>query len=152
MKLKLSEIKLNPNNPRIIKDDKFKKLKKSIQEFPEMLDKRPIVIDENNIILGWNMRYKALQDLWIKEVEVIKAEWWTEEQKKEFLIKDNVWFWEWDMDMLANEWDEKDLKDWWVELKLDDINFDDIEWNEDRKNSNKTKEVECPSCWEKFSI
>ena len=149
----IKEIKLNPNNPRFIKDDKFALLKKSIQEFPDMLEKRPLVIDENNVILWGNMRYRACKELWIKDLPVIVADWWSEEQKKEFLIKDNVWFWEWDMDSLANEWNVDELKDWWMDLPVEeDIDFDSIESNEDRSNSDKTREVECPHCWDKFSI
>lgn len=89
-KVKISEIKPNPNNPRIIKDEKFKKLVKSIQDFPEMLELRPIVVDDNMVVLGGNMRLKALKELKIKEVPIIKANELTEDQKKEFIIKDNV--------------------------------------------------------------
>ena len=89
-KVKISEIKPNPNNPRIIKDENFKKLVKSIQDFPEMLELRPIVVDDNMVVLGGNMRLKALKELKITEVPIIKANELTEEQKKEFIIKDNV--------------------------------------------------------------
>jgi len=89
-KIRVSDLKENPNNPRFIKDDKFKKLVKSIKEFPEMLKLRPIVIDENNMVLGGNMRLKALKELKIGETYFVKAEDLTEDQKKEFVIKDNV--------------------------------------------------------------
>lgn len=105
---KIGKIKPNPDNPRVLKDDKFQKLKKSIDEFPQMMELRPIVVDENMMILGGNMRYRACQDLKLKEVPVVKAEKLTEEQKKEFIIKDNVGFGEWDWDLLANEWDIPD--------------------------------------------
>ena len=88
----INDIKNNPNNPRIIKDNKFKKLVKSIKDFPEMLEKRPIVVDENMIILGGNMRLKACLEAGLKEVWIDVAEDWTEEQKQEFIVKDNVGF------------------------------------------------------------
>jgi hypothetical protein len=111
-KVKISEVKTNPKNPRLIKDDKFKKLVKSIQEFPQMLELRPIVVDENNIVLGGNMRLKACKEAGLKEVYIVKAENLTEQQKDEFIVKDNVGFGEWDWDMLANEWDTELLNDW----------------------------------------
>jgi hypothetical protein len=110
--VKISEVKTNPKNPRLIKDDKFKKLVKSIQEFPQMLELRPIVVDENNIVLGGNMRLKACKEAGLKEVFIVKAENLTELQKDEFIVKDNVGFGEWDWDMLANEWDAELLNDW----------------------------------------
>jgi hypothetical protein len=111
-KVKINAIKTNPKNPRLIKDDKFKKLVKSIQEFPQMLELRPIVVDENNIILGGNMRYKACIEAGLKEIYILKAEDLTEQQKDEFIVKDNVGFGEWDWDILANEWDTDKLTDW----------------------------------------
>jgi hypothetical protein len=111
-KVKINEVKINPKNPRLIKDDKFKKLVKSIQEFPQMLELRPIVVDENNIVLGGNMRLKACKEAGMKEVYIVKAENLTEQQKDEFIVKDNVGFGEWDWDMLANEWDTELLNDW----------------------------------------
>jgi hypothetical protein len=111
-KVKISEVKNNPKNPRLIKDDKFRKLVKSIQEFPQMLELRPIVVDENNIVLGGNMRLKACKEAGLKEVYIVKAEGLTELQKDEFIVKDNVGFGEWDWDMLANEWDTELLNDW----------------------------------------
>ena len=119
MKLvKINSIKTNPKNPRLIKDDKFKKLVKSIQEFPQMLELRPIVVDENNIILGGNMRYKACIEAGLKEVYILKAEDLTELQKDEFIVKDNVGFGEWDWDVLANEWDTDKLQDWGLDLPI----------------------------------
>jgi ParB-like chromosome segregation protein Spo0J len=119
MKLvKINSIKTNPKNPRLIKDDKFKKLVKSIQDFPQMLELRPIVVDENNIILGGNMRYKACIEAGLKEIYILKAEDLTEEQKDEFIVKDNVGFGEWDWDILANEWDTDKLTDWGLDLPI----------------------------------
>ena len=117
-KVKINAIKTNPKNPRLIKDDKFKKLVKSIQEFPQMLELRPIVVDENNIILGGNMRYKACIEAGLKEVYILKAEDLTEQQKDEFIVKDNVGFGEWDWDILANEWDTDKLQDWGLDLPV----------------------------------
>lgn len=109
---KISEIKANPNNPRLIKDDKFANLVKSIKDFPEMLELRPIVVNKDMIILGGNMRYKACKEAGLKEIPVIVADNLTEEQEREFLIKDNVSGGEWDWDMLANEWDKEELEEW----------------------------------------
>ena len=114
--VKISKVKGNPNNPRIIKNDKFKKLVKSIQEFPEMLKLRPIVVDEDMIVLGGNMRLKASKDAGLKEVWIEIAEGLTEEQKKEFIVKDNVGFGEWEWDMLANEWDSVQLAEWGLDV------------------------------------
>jgi len=116
MKVKISNIKPNPNNPRYIRDEKFEKLKKSIQDFPEMLKLRPLVVDDDMIVLGGNMRLKALTELGIEEAEVIKAKDLTEKQKAEFIIKDNVGFGDWDWDMLANEWDVEELGEWGLSI------------------------------------
>jgi len=110
----IKEIKPNPDNPRIIRDEKFAKLKTSIQEFPEMLKLRPIVVDENDVILGGNMRYRALQELKHKEVWTIKANELTEAQKREFII--NVGFGEWEWDTLANKWDAAELEAWGLDI------------------------------------
>jgi hypothetical protein len=115
-KFKISEIKLNPNNPRLIKDDKFEKLVKSIKEFPEMLDIRPIVVNSDMVILGGNMRFKACKEAGLKEIPVIVADNLTEEQQREFLIKDNTSGGEWDFEILANEWDVEQLEDWGLDM------------------------------------
>ena len=129
-KVKINAIKTNPKNPRLIKDDKFKKLVKSIQEFPQMLELRPIVVDENNIILGGNMRYKACIEAGLKEIYILKAEDLTEQQKDEFIVKDNVGFGEWDWNILANEWDTDKLQDWGLDLPLD-VSVQELEAEED---------------------
>jgi DNA modification methylase len=116
--MKIKDIIPNPNNPRIIKDDKFAKLVQSIKEFPEMLELRPIVIDEDNMVLGGNMRLKACIEAGLTDVPV-KVATLTEEQKKEFIIKDNVGFGEWEWDTLANEWNIEDLSNWGLDLPLD---------------------------------
>jgi site-specific DNA-methyltransferase (adenine-specific) len=121
--MKLSEIKPNPNNPRLIKDDKFKKLVKSLESFPEMMEKRPIVcvtdVDGKLYPLGGNMRLKALKELKYNDIPdswVTMADEWTEEQRREFLIKDNVGFGEWDFEVLANEWDSEQLEEWGLDI------------------------------------
>ena len=126
--IKLYKIKGNPSNPRIIKNDKFKKLVKSIKEFPEMLKLRPIVVDEEMMVLGGNMRLKASKEAGLKEVWIEVAEGLTEEQKKEFIVKDNVGFGEWEWDMLANEWDSVQLADWGLDVweNIDDKEDENI--------------------------
>jgi hypothetical protein len=119
----ISSIKANPNNPRLIKDDKFHKLVKSIQEFPEMLKLRPIVVNEDMVVLGGNMRLKACKEAGLKEVPVILADELTEDQQKQFIIKDNVGFGEWDWGMVANEWNSEDIESWGLDIP----GFDDVD-------------------------
>lgn len=126
-KAKLTEIKSNPNNPRIIKDDKFKKLVKSIQEFPEMLDLRPIVVNDDMIVLGGNMRLKACKEAGLKEVSIIKASELTEEQQRAFIIKDNVGYGEWDWDILANEWDSEELVEWGLDVWTQPMDINEMD-------------------------
>lgn len=114
--VKISEVKANPNNPRLIKDDKFAKLVQSIKDLPQMLDIRPIVVNADMVILGGNMRFKACKEAGLKEVPIIIADNLTEEQQREFLIKDNTSGGEWDFEMLANEWDVDLLEDWGLEV------------------------------------
>lgn len=133
IKVKISEVKPNPKNPRVIRDEKFQKLVNSIQEFPDMLNKRPLIVftdtDGKYIVLGGNMRLKALKELKYKEIPVIIADEWSDEQKNEFLIKDNVGFGEWDWDILANEWDAEKLDEWAIDVWQLTMNndFDDAE-------------------------
>lgn len=129
-RIKISQVKTNPNNPRLIKDHKFKKLVKSIKEFPEMLEIRPIVVDKDNIVLGGNMRLRACQEAGLKEVYILKAEQLTEKQQREFIVKDNVGFGEWDWDDLANEWDAEELEDWGLDLPMD-VKIDELEDDEE---------------------
>lgn len=114
--INISQIKPNEHNPRDITPEKFDKLVKSIQEFPEMLEARPLVIDENNIVLGGNMRLRALQKAGVIDIPVKQVKGWTEEQKKEFIIKDNIGYGEWDWELLANQWDAEQLGDWGLEV------------------------------------
>ena len=139
IQVKIKDVKTNPNNPRIIKDEKYKKLLKSIQEFPDMLNKRPIVAftdkDGKYCVLGGNMRLKALRELNYKEVPIIVADEWTEEEKRQFLIKDNVGFGEWDWDILANEWDTSSLEDWGLDLPImmEEPSYDELIGEEKNK-------------------
>jgi ParB-like chromosome segregation protein Spo0J len=135
LKVKISEIKPNPKNPRLIKDEKFKKLVKSIKDFPQMLELRPIVVDENNIILGGNMRFKALKEAGYTEVSIVRVNDLTAEQKDEFIVKDNVGFGEWDWDSLANEWNDSELIDWGLDLPIimDEPSYEDLIGEEKNK-------------------
>ena len=125
--VKISKVKGNPSNPRIIKNDKFKKLVKSIQEFPEMLKLRPIVVDEDMMVLGGNMRLKASKEAGLSEVWIDIAEGLTEEQKKEFIVKDNVGFGEWEWDILANEWDSVQLAEWGLDVWQNEDDIIDVD-------------------------
>jgi hypothetical protein len=127
-KCKIQLIKENKSNPRYINSTKFKKLVKSIKEFPEMLEKRPIVVDETMTVLGGNMRLKACKSAGLFEVYIHKVLDWSEEQKKEFIIKDNVGFGEWDWDILANDWSEVNLNDWGLQVwqTETDVDIDDL--------------------------
>jgi DNA modification methylase len=120
-KLNIAAIKPNEENPRFITDAKFKKLVKSIKDFPEMLEARPLVIDEDNIVLGGNMRLKALKAAGVFEISVKRVVGWTEQQKREFIIKDNVGFGEWDWDLVANGWEAEQLEDWGLDVPNFDI-------------------------------
>jgi hypothetical protein len=129
LKMKLKDLKLNEKNPRKIKPEKLEKLKQSLQEFEQMMEARPIVVDETMTILGGNMRYTALKALGFKEIPdnwVFKMEGLTEEQKKEFIIKDNVGFGEWDWELLVNEWDVSLLESWGLEVQGFDIDSDEF--------------------------
>jgi hypothetical protein len=119
----INTVKANPNNPRIIKDDKFAKLVKSINEFPQMLNLRPIVVNDDMVVLGGNMRLKACKEAGLKEIPIIKASELTEQQQKEFIVKDNVGYGEWDWSDLANNWDSDQLEEWGLDIP----GFSDVE-------------------------
>lgn len=116
MKIQINKVIPNEDNPRLIKNDKFNKLVKSIKEFPEMMELRPIVVDESMVVLGGNMRLKACKEAGLKEVHIKIAKGLTNKQKKEFIVKDNVGFGEWDWDVLANTWDLEKLDEWGLEV------------------------------------
>ena len=133
--VKISEVKSNPNNPRVIKDDNFRKLVNSIKEFPKMLKIRPIVVNDDMIVLGGNMRLKACKEAGLQEVPIIKAGDLTEDEQRQFIIKDNVSGGEWDWDMLASDWDTEKLENWGLDMlnfenDLDDQNNDEINIDE----------------------
>ena len=139
--VKINTVKTNSNNPRIIKDDKFKKLVKSIKDFPEMLKLRPIVVNDEMIVLGGNMRLKACKEAGLTEIPIIKASDLTEEQQREFIIKDNVGFGEWDWDIISNEWDTEKIQEWGLDLPL----FEDpevLEAKEDDFDESETTQID----------
>ena len=137
--VKITEIKANPNNPRILKDDKFRKLVTSIEKFPEMADVRPIVVNMDMVVIGGNMRLRAMKEVGWKEAPVQMVDW-TEEQQKEFIIKDNLGYGEWDWDDLANNWDEQELTDWGLDIP----SFNNEDMTEIKDNTKAA--VVCPSC------
>ena len=141
-KVKIEKIKSNPNNPRIIKGNKFKKLVKSIKEFPEMLKLRPIVVNKEMIVLGGNMRLKACIDAGLKELWIAKAWELTPEQEQEFIIKDNSSFGEWDWDILANTWNTTKLKEWGLDTPKFDLD-ENVKDYSNEINENFRVEVEC---------
>lgn len=138
--MRIEEIRPNPSNPRYIKDDKFKKLVDSIKSFPQMLELRPLVIDENNIVLGGNMRLRACIEAGLTDVPVKQVMNFTKEQKEEFIIKDNSSYGSWDWDLLGNEWDNLPLEDWGLDLPT----MEEKEVKEPKDNSKEGKE--CPNC------
>lgn len=134
----ISKVKLNEDNPRVIRDEKFEKLKRSIEKFPKMLDLRPIVVDKNMVVLGGNMRLRACAELGHDMVPVVIADDLTPEEKQEFIIKDNVGFGDWDWEALANEWDDLPLDDWGLDIpNYDDIDVDDF-FNEKEDENNES--------------
>lgn len=127
--IELKSLKPNVNNPRYISDGKMKELVKSLQAFPKMMELRPIVVDNDGVILGGNMRYRALQELGYDVIPNIWVKWadeLTEEERREFIIKDNVPFGSWDWDILANQWDQADLEDWGLQVVEPEENTDNI--------------------------
>lgn len=153
--INISKVKFNPNNPRLIKDEAFKKLVQSIKDFPEMLSIRPIVVNKDLIVLGGNMRLKACIEAGIKKVPVIKARNLTHEQEREFIIKDNVSGGEWDWDLLANEWDTKELDDWGLKIpsfkNSEELEEGELEMdNQYFLNISCKNESECQQLYEKF--
>lgn len=130
--LPISKIKANPNNPRTIKDDKFFKLVQSLKDLPEMAKVRPVVVNQDMVVLGGNMRLKAMKEAGWKEVPVEIVDW-DEDKQRQFIIKDNVGYGEWDWDILANEWDAEQLDDWGINIPL---------FNTDNDYADKNKEID----------
>lgn len=139
MVVDINKIKPNSNNPRVIKDYKFQQLVKSVKEFPEMLKLRPIVVNKEMVVLGGNMRLKACQEAGLKEVPITIADKLTQDQEKEFIIKDNVGFGKWDWDVLANEWESDKLNDWGMEVWNEDVNLDDFFEEAEEKEETKNE-------------
>lgn len=149
----IGQIRLNDDNPRIIRDDKFLKLVESIKSFPEMLEKRPIIVNAEMVVLGGNMRLRACKEAGLKTVWIDIADGWTEDQQREFTIKDNASFGEWDWDQLGNEWDEYPLEEWGLNIpSIPDLNFDEIESTADRETKKTPIKVRCPECECEFEV
>ena len=148
--IQLQDIKLNPNNPRTVGDDKLQKLIKSIKEFPKMLELRPIVINEDNIILGGNMRFKALTEIGYTEIPkewVKQAKDLTEEEVKRFIITDNVGYGEWDYDLLHVDWTDEELEGWGMDIPRIEMFEGDIDdFFEESDKQPREKELLCPHC------
>jgi hypothetical protein len=151
--VKISDVKSNPNNPRLIKDDKFTKLVQSLKDFPEMANVRPIVVNQDFVVLGGNMRLKAMKEAGWKEVPIQVVDW-SEEQQNEFIVKDNVGFGEWDWDMLANEWDAEDLDKWGLDVPVfeSEPTGDDLIGDEKNKPATLKITFESPEQLQKAEI
>jgi len=137
----IKKLKPNPANPRTIKDDKFHKLVQSVKTFPEMLKLRPIVVNDKMEVLGGNMRLRACIEAGMSEVTIIRASELTEDQQREFIIKDNVGFGDWDMDALANEWDADELQEWGLDLGVYGGGEDG---EQGESENNYSKKIEAP--------
>lgn len=150
--MKLTSIRINPNNPRFIKDDKFKKLCQSIKEFPKMLELRPIIVDRDGVIIGGNMRFRAIQELglelkpeWVKTAESLTAE-----EERRFIVEDNVGFGEWDWDKLSAEFEKEELEDWGLDISNWGEDFEGKNTEIDTDELGKDLNLECPKCHFKF--
>lgn len=141
--VEIDKLKLNEENPRSISDDKLKKLIKSIKEFPEMLNIRPVVVDSDMVVLGGNMRVTAARKAGFKSIAIIKAENLTDERKREFIIKDNVGFGDWDFDELSKNWDVEMLQDWGLDMPSFEIYNKEEDTSNDTLVNNYTLIVEC---------
>jgi hypothetical protein len=128
---KISDVKANPNNPRLIKDDKFDKLVKSIKDFPEMLQIRPIVVNSDMVVLGGNMRLKACKEAGLKEIPIIRADQLSEDQQREFIIKDNVGFGEWEWEMIRADWDVNELAEWGLDIPKFEVELNADDYGEE---------------------
>jgi len=136
--INIQEVIPNENNPRFIKDYKFKKLVKSIKEFPQMLKLRPIVVNSDMVVLGGNMRLKACKEAGLKEVYILVANELTKEQEREFIVKDNVGFGEWDWDLLANDWNSQQVSDWGLTVVPFEDSVEEVIEQDINKQDNKT--------------
>lgn len=146
----IKKVKPNPKNPRVIKDHKFNELVTSIIKFPKMMEKRTIVVDENMVVLGGNMRLRAAFDAGLKKVWIDDTEGWTEEEKQEFIIKDNVSFGQWDFEALANDWEGTDLSSWGVDIWQD--NQSEFFSFESEDNEGSKNELSSDNDYSKFEL
>lgn len=148
--MRITDIKPNPSNPRHISDDKLKKLMQSIKEFPKMMELRPIVLDSNNIILGGNMRYRALSELGYKDIPkewIKKASDLTPDEVRRFIIADNVGYGEWDYDLLHVDWTDEELEGWGMDIPRIEMFEGDIDdFFEENDKQAREKELLCPHC------
>jgi hypothetical protein len=152
VRLNIKDVKSNEKNPRYIRTEKFRKLVKSIKSFEQMLDVRPIVVDETNTVLGGNMRFKACQQAGITEIEVIRLIGWTEEEKKEFIVKDNASYGEWDQEILAGDWNTDELIDWGITEAKDQHPDQAFKKEFDATNDHNAELPIVPSFHEKHSF
>lgn len=151
--LPILDIRETPNNPRTIGVKDFERLKQSLKDFPEMMDVRAIVVDENNTILGGNMRYRALLDMGAKEAKVAKVDGLTDSQKREFIVKDNLNLGDWDFDKLEANFNPDDVAKWGLDVsRLLDLDLDDIESNQEREANSDSHTCKCPNCGREFDI
>ena len=159
--MKISNIKVNPNNPRVIKDGKFNKLVESLREFPEMMKERPLVLitdtDGKLMPLGGNMRLRALRELKYTEINdswISIVDNWSDEQKRQFVIKDNLSFGEWDWDLLTAEYDKDELIEWGMDLyEFSELDEEDFLLDAPQSESNQEKKeniIKCPACGNEF--
>ena len=153
----IKDIKPNPRNPRVIKDERFAKLCTSLQEFPEMLEKRPLVCftdtDGKFVVLGGNMRLKAAKEIGLKELPIVLADDWTAEQKDQFLIKDNIGFGEWNFDELQDDWDVEQLEAWGLEHDWQiEPSYEDLIGEEKNKPATMKITFETPEQLQKAEI
>ena len=142
--LKIESVKGNPSNPRTVNEAKMKQLVRSIQSFPEMLWKRPIIVNKDMIVLGGNMRLKAAREAGLKEIPAIVAEDWTEQEEREFIIKDNVGYGDWDWDLIKQDWDSEMLEGWGIEVPQIDTSELDLTGLFD-EDSEEESEIESKS-------
>ena len=151
----LSDLKKLANNPRTCKWEKFEKLVNSIKKF-WIIEWRPFLISNRtweNIIIWWNQRFEACKKLWIEKVPCYIFKDLTEDEEKEIIIRDNISNGDWDFDLLANDWDAWELEEWGLDIPwFEEIDFDSIKSNEDRRTTNKEKNVACPMCQHNFTI
>ena len=150
--VKLSEIKINPANPRTITDKEMAYLVKSLQEFPDMMKLREVVVDENNLIIGGNMRFRALQQIGKKTCIIKIVKGLTPEQKREFIIRDNTTQGEWDFDALSSEWDSLPLIEWGLDIPKAWMGSEPEEENQDEPEPEEPQIIICPKCSHEFSV